>query len=284
MTFQRLAALLRAHPDKLLITGEDRFLGYSIMLGRRAALIGMGAALPDLQAGLLRAYADGDWAGFSRCSDALRPARRGDVHPADGGLRPPDALGRRGRRRAAGGRVRRPLGAGAPARRARRGRARGARCARGSRVTSSGSAARCRRDAAAYVREAYGIDLTARYLGYDDSASRSARARASSRSTPISSRPTARPASPSSCSRPSSPRTPAGERSMGAWAIHETRMKVERRQAAGGRDGWTVTWKGRGWDRSFERLPRAGPCRRRPDPRGRAARGAVGQVPSAAAG
>ena len=29
MTFQRLAALLRAHPDKLLITGEDRFLGYS---------------------------------------------------------------------------------------------------------------------------------------------------------------------------------------------------------------------------------------------------------------
>jgi 4-hydroxy-tetrahydrodipicolinate synthase len=57
MTFQRLAAILRAHPDKLLITGEDRFLGYSIMLGAKAALVGMGAALPDLQAGLLRAYA-----------------------------------------------------------------------------------------------------------------------------------------------------------------------------------------------------------------------------------
>ena len=27
-----------------------------------------------------------------------------------------------------------------------------------------------------------------------------------------------------------------------------------------------MTWKGRGWDRSFERLPRAGPRRRRPDP------------------
>ncbi len=40
----------------------------------------------------------------------------------------------------------------------------------------------------------------------------------------------------------------AGERSMGAWAIHETRMAVERRDAADGRCGWTVTWKGRGWD------------------------------------
>jgi hypothetical protein len=39
-----------------------------------------------------------------------------------------------------------------------------------------------------------------------------------------------------------------GDRSMGAWAIHETRMAVERRDAADGRRGWTVTWKGRGWD------------------------------------
>jgi hypothetical protein len=44
----------------------------------------------------------------------------------------------------------------------------------------------------------------------------------------------------------------AGERAMGAWAIHETRMRVERRRAATGQEGWTVTWKGRGWDRSFE--------------------------------
>jgi hypothetical protein len=39
----------------------------------------------------------------------------------------------------------------------------------------------------------------------------------------------------------------AGDQSMAAWAIHETKMKVERRAA-----GWTVTWKGRGWDRSFD--------------------------------
>ena len=42
-------------------------------------------------------------------------------------------------------------------------------------------------------------------------------------------------------------RDAAGSQSMAAWAIHESKMKVERRG-----DGWTVTWKGRGWDRSFE--------------------------------
>src|SRR5216684_1085073 len=41
----------------------------------------------------------------------------------------------------------------------------------------------------------------------------------------------------------------AGAQSMAAWAIHETKMKVERRGETG---GWTVTWKGRGWDRSFD--------------------------------
>src|SRR6267378_5313008 len=48
----------------------------------------------------------------------------------------------------------------------------------------------------------------------------------------------------------------AGDQSMAAWAIHETKMKVERRG-----EGWTVTWKGRGWDRSFDEylaLVRAG--------------------------
>jgi len=45
---------------------------------------------------------------------------------------------------------------------------------------------------------------------------------------------------------------PAGTRAMEAWAIHETAMRVEQRRAASGREGWTVTWKGRGWDRSFE--------------------------------
>jgi len=43
----------------------------------------------------------------------------------------------------------------------------------------------------------------------------------------------------------------AGAQSMAAWAIHESKMTVEQRRSTAGQDGWTVTWKGRGWDRSF---------------------------------
>jgi len=52
-----------------------------------------------------------------------------------------------------------------------------------------------------------------------------------------------------------------GVRAMAAWAIHETRMRVERRAAPDGRPGWTVTWKGRGWDGTLDQylaLVRAG--------------------------
>ena len=107
------------------------------------------------------------------------------------------------------------------------------------------------RDIASHVRSTYRIDLTARYLG---------------RTIP-------HPIGKASGQLSLSPdqletdraaglafvvlktviaEDPAGARSMGAWAIHETRMKVERRRSVSGRDGWTVTWKGRGWDRSFD--------------------------------
>jgi 4-hydroxy-tetrahydrodipicolinate synthase len=68
MTFQRIAAVLRHHPDRVLITGEDRFLGYSLLMGAQSALIGMGAALTDIQAGLLAAKARGDWLRFAQLS------------------------------------------------------------------------------------------------------------------------------------------------------------------------------------------------------------------------
>ena len=71
MTFQRIAAVMRDHPDKLLITGEDRFLGYSLMMGARAALIGMGSALTDMQAALLSAHASRDDHAFLRLSTHL---------------------------------------------------------------------------------------------------------------------------------------------------------------------------------------------------------------------
>ena len=112
------------------------------------------------------------------------------------------------------------------------------------------------RDFPAHVRETYAIDLTARYLGAvvphpigkgsgqlslnagqleDDAAAGLA---FSVLKTVIAEDET-------------------GARAMAAWAIHETKMKVERRAGGTGtgtetgREGWTVTWKGRGWDRPF---------------------------------
>ena len=88
MTFQRIASILAQHPTKLLITGEDRFLGYSLLLGARAALIGMGAALPDVQADLLRARAAGDWSRFILLSDLCdRFAQTTFIEPMEGYIR-----------------------------------------------------------------------------------------------------------------------------------------------------------------------------------------------------
>ena len=106
------------------------------------------------------------------------------------------------------------------------------------------------RDFADHVRDAYRIDLAARYLGC----------------------PLAHPIGKGSGQLSLNPgqlaedaaaglafvvlktviaQDESGTQSMAAWAIHETKMKVERCAARDGRLGWTVTWKGRGWDRSF---------------------------------
>jgi len=42
-----------------------------------------------------------------------------------------------------------------------------------------------------------------------------------------------------------------GEQTMREWAIFETHMLVERIRARSGNEGWTVTWKGRGWYDTF---------------------------------
>ena len=107
------------------------------------------------------------------------------------------------------------------------------------------------RDLAGHVRDSYRIDLTARYLGFtiphpigkgsgqlslnEDQLETD---RAAGLAFVVLKTVIAEDAQ--------------GERAMAAWAIHETRMKVERRRSADGREGWTVTWKGRGWDRSFD--------------------------------
>jgi len=107
------------------------------------------------------------------------------------------------------------------------------------------------RDFAEYVRQTYRIDLTARYLGYQlphpfgkGSGQLSLNAdqleadRAAGLAFVVLKTLIAEAAS--------------GERSMSAWAIHETRIAVEHRTGLNGHDGWTVTWKGRGWDRSLD--------------------------------
>jgi hypothetical protein len=106
-------------------------------------------------------------------------------------------------------------------------------------------------DLAAHVREAYRIDLSARYLGFalphpigKGSGQLSLNQeqletdRAAGLAFVVLKTVIAEDA--------------AGNRAMDAWAIHETRMRVEKVHSASGLDGWTVTWKGRGWDRSFD--------------------------------
>jgi len=115
-------------------------------------------------------------------------------------------------------------------------------------------------DIAGHVRDAYGIDLSARYLGVplphpigkgsgqlSLNAGQLEEDAAAGLAFVVLKTVIAEDA--------------AGTQSMSAWAIHETKMKVEHREAADGRQGWTVTWKGRGWDRTlaeYMTLVRAG--------------------------
>ena len=72
MTYQDVSRQIQSrHPDKLLITGEDRFLGYSLRRGANAALIGMGAVCCDLQAELIAAHLAGNAERFLELSDLV---------------------------------------------------------------------------------------------------------------------------------------------------------------------------------------------------------------------
>ena len=70
MTYQDVARLISTrYPQKLLITGEDRFLGYSLRRGARAALIGMGAVCSGMQAALVSSHLKGEAELFLALSD-----------------------------------------------------------------------------------------------------------------------------------------------------------------------------------------------------------------------
>ena len=111
-----------------------------------------------------------------------------------------------------------------------------------------------------HVRETYRIDLTARYLGQMiPHPVRKGSGQLSLNETQLAE--DARAGLAFVVLKTVIAQDEAGTQSMAAWAIHETKMQVEPRRSAGGRTGWTVTWKGRGWDRSLEEylaLVRAG--------------------------
>lgn len=73
--FQHISRLVATrYPSVTLVTGEDRFLGYSLMRGATACLIGMAAARTAMQRALLDAALGGDWAEtvrLTRLCDAL---------------------------------------------------------------------------------------------------------------------------------------------------------------------------------------------------------------------
>lgn len=102
------------------------------------------------------------------------------------------------------------------------------------------------RDFAAHVRETYRIDLAARYLG-EELPHPIGKGSGQLSLNPGQLETDADAGLAFAVLKTVIAQDSAGAQSMAAWAIHETKMKVERR---GG--GWTVTWKGRGWDRSFE--------------------------------
>ena len=86
MTYQDIARQIQEkHPDKLLITGEDRFLGYSLQRGAQSVLIGMGALCCELQAELIRANIEKKAERFLELSAAVdRLAETLFIKPMEG--------------------------------------------------------------------------------------------------------------------------------------------------------------------------------------------------------
>jgi len=86
VTYQDVARHIQSrHQDKLLITGEDRFLGYSLRRGAETALIGMAAVCTDLQAELIRAHFQHRAERFLELSDMVdQLAEVLFIHPMEG--------------------------------------------------------------------------------------------------------------------------------------------------------------------------------------------------------
>ncbi len=69
MAFQEMVP--RIPEGKILITGEDRFLGYSLMMGATAALVGIGAGRTALTSAMVTAHGARDFERFHLLSRAV---------------------------------------------------------------------------------------------------------------------------------------------------------------------------------------------------------------------
>jgi 4-hydroxy-tetrahydrodipicolinate synthase len=88
--FQQVEALARElAPTKRVVSGEERFLGYSLMCGADAALVGMGCASPSRVRDLIDAHFSNDAVRFlKRSGEVDRLARAIFTSPIEGvGLR-----------------------------------------------------------------------------------------------------------------------------------------------------------------------------------------------------
>lgn len=72
MTLQHVAMLLaNEYSQHLFVTGEDRMFGYSFMRGAHCALMGLGAAFPNIQLDLIQSYRNHDYKKFMDLSSRM---------------------------------------------------------------------------------------------------------------------------------------------------------------------------------------------------------------------
>ena len=89
VTFQQVEALVRElSPSKLVVSGEERFLGYSLMCGADSALVGMGCLFPELVLELMEAHFMGDAARFLARNATVDALARAIFAPPPEGIAP----------------------------------------------------------------------------------------------------------------------------------------------------------------------------------------------------
>ncbi|MNO53773.1 4-hydroxy-tetrahydrodipicolinate synthase [compost metagenome] len=72
MTLQHVSSIIaKEHSDRLLISGEDRMFGYSLLRGARSTLMGLGAAYPNIQSDLLTSYQEKNYELFIELSSRI---------------------------------------------------------------------------------------------------------------------------------------------------------------------------------------------------------------------